>query len=50
MAVVVNLQTRFPVNPYTGYVQMVPASAAAMPFTYVNALKLDANGCVVVRG
>lgn len=43
-----HLQPRLPVDPVTGVVLVVSASQAVAPFTYVNGLKLDASGAVVV--
>lgn len=43
-------QRRFPVDPVTGYVLMVAARSAVAPFTYVDALKIDAQGRVVYKG
>lgn len=43
-----HLQARFPIDPTTGFVLIVPASQSVAPYTYVDGLKLDATGALVV--
>ena len=43
------IQARFPLNA-SGYVVVVAASHAVAPYTYVDGLKFDATGALVVAG